>query len=86
MNLLFAANTPWVWDAERNYRILVEENPDLVQAARRGSMTAGDLEEQLRKGSVASQGERRRVSLAVRGGGGGEKEVREMKGDGVGYQ
>jgi hypothetical protein len=87
MNLLFAADTPWVWDAERNYRILVEENPDLVQAARRGSMAAGDLEEQLRKGSVASQGERRRVSLAVRGGGGGmstvdgEKGAREVRGE-----
>jgi hypothetical protein len=89
MNLLFAADTPWVWDAERNYRILVEENPDLVQAARRGSMAAGDLEDQLRKGSVASQGERRRASLAVRGSsgrvptmnGGGEKEIREVNGE-----
>lgn len=67
MNLLFAADSPWVWDAEKNYRILVEENPDLVRAAKRGSMAAGDLEGQLRKMSTGSGGERRRASLAVRG-------------------
>ncbi|KAK4618018.1 Sugar transporter STL1 [Fulvia fulva] len=37
MDLLFAADTPWVWDAERNFKRLKEENPDLVQAARRGA-------------------------------------------------
>ena len=36
MNLLFAADTPWVWDAERNFAILKEQNPELVQAAGRG--------------------------------------------------
>ncbi|KAI9808319.1 MAG: hypothetical protein M1825_004776 [Sarcosagium campestre] len=36
MNLLFAADTPWVWDAERNFALLKAQNPDLVQAARRG--------------------------------------------------
>jgi hypothetical protein len=71
MNLLFAADTPWVWDAERNYRVLVEENPDLVRAAKRGSMAAGDLEDQLRnagsgerKFSLATGDERRRSSAA----------------------
>jgi hypothetical protein len=72
MNLLFAADSPWVWDAERNYRVLVEENPDLVKAAKRGSMAAGDLEDQLRKTtsggerkfSLATGDERRRSSAA----------------------
>ncbi|KAI9890474.1 MAG: hypothetical protein M1814_003958 [Vezdaea aestivalis] len=36
MNLLFAADTPWNWDAERNFAILKEQNPELVQAAQRG--------------------------------------------------
>ncbi|KAL3418715.1 hypothetical protein PVAG01_10431 [Phlyctema vagabunda] len=34
MDLLFAADTPWNWDAERNFAILKAENPDLIQAAR----------------------------------------------------
>jgi hypothetical protein len=62
MNLLFAADSPFVWDAEKNYRILVEENPELVRAARRGSMAAGDLEGQLRSGS---DGGGRKLSLAT---------------------
>lgn len=37
MDLLFAAETPWVWDAERNFARLKEENPDLVMAASRGN-------------------------------------------------
>ena len=37
MNLVFASDSIWNWEAEKNYRRLVEENPDLVQAARRGS-------------------------------------------------
>lgn len=35
MDLLFAANTPWNWDAEKTYKVLAEENPQLVQAAKR---------------------------------------------------
>lgn len=34
MDLLFAADTPWNWDAERNFALLKEQNPDLVQAAK----------------------------------------------------
>ena len=44
MNLLFAADSPWNWEAEKNYRILVEENPDLVRAARRGHSVTSALE------------------------------------------
>jgi hypothetical protein len=38
MDLLFAADTPWVWDAERNYSKLAEENPQILQATRRVRM------------------------------------------------
>ncbi|KAL8995871.1 MAG: hypothetical protein Q9169_004479 [Polycauliona sp. 2 TL-2023] len=36
MNLVFAADSIWNWDAERNFKILKEQNPELVQAAQRG--------------------------------------------------
>ena len=36
MNLLFAADSIWNWEAERNFKILKEQNPELVQAAQRG--------------------------------------------------
>lgn len=37
MNLVFASDSIWNWDAEKNFAILKEENPELVQAARKGS-------------------------------------------------
>ncbi|KAF2208923.1 hypothetical protein CERZMDRAFT_48238 [Cercospora zeae-maydis SCOH1-5] len=37
MDLVFAADSPWVWDAEANFKRLKEENPDLVTAASRGN-------------------------------------------------
>jgi hypothetical protein len=37
MDLLFAAPTPWVWDAERHFAQLKAENPDLVMAASGGN-------------------------------------------------
>lgn len=36
MNLLFAADSIWNWEAERNFALLKEQNPELVQAAQRG--------------------------------------------------
>ncbi|KAL9037330.1 MAG: hypothetical protein Q9180_003780, partial [Flavoplaca navasiana] len=36
MNLVFAADSIWNWEAERNFKILKEQNPELVQAAQRG--------------------------------------------------
>lgn len=36
MDLLFAADTPWNWDAERNFKKLCAENPQLVRAAQGG--------------------------------------------------
>lgn len=35
MDLLFAADTPWNWDAERTFARLKAENPDLVQGTSR---------------------------------------------------
>lgn len=37
MDLLFAADRPWVWDAEENFAKLTEQHPELVAAARRRS-------------------------------------------------
>lgn len=34
MDLLFAADTPWNWDAEKKFAALKAENPDLVVAAK----------------------------------------------------
>ena len=39
MDLLFSANTPWNWDAERNFARIKEQNPQLVQGARAGSIS-----------------------------------------------
>ncbi|KAL9001858.1 MAG: hypothetical protein Q9188_005177 [Gyalolechia gomerana] len=36
MHLLFAADAIWVWHAERNYKLLIEQTPELVQTAQRG--------------------------------------------------
>jgi hypothetical protein len=36
MDLLFAADTPWVWDAERTFTRLKAEQPELIHAARKG--------------------------------------------------
>lgn len=36
MDLLFASDSIWTWDAERDFAILKEQNPELVQAADRG--------------------------------------------------
>ena len=37
MNLVFASDSIWNWEAERNFAILKEQNPELVQAAQRGN-------------------------------------------------
>ena len=44
MDLVFAADSPWVWDAEANFKRLKEENPDLVSAASRGNSVVDDAE------------------------------------------
>lgn len=37
MNLVFASDSIWNWEAEKNYALLKEQNPELVQAAQRGN-------------------------------------------------
>ena len=54
MNLVFASDSIWNWEAERNFKILKEQNPQLVQAARARSV--GDLENSKRGGSLAVAG------------------------------
>jgi hypothetical protein len=36
MDLLFAAETPWVWDAEKRFALLKEEHPEIAHAAHLG--------------------------------------------------
>ena len=60
MNLLFAADSPWNWEAEKNYAILKAENPDLVRAAARGKSVSGASGV-----DVETEGEKRRSSLAT---------------------
>ena len=51
MNLVFASDSIWNWEAERNFKILKEQNPELVQAARRGHSVV-DPETGVRSGSL----------------------------------
>ncbi|KAL9134240.1 MAG: hypothetical protein Q9175_004579 [Cornicularia normoerica] len=63
MNLLFAADSIWNWEAERNFAILKEQNPELVQAAQRGQSVIDPetgLPKSGRQGSVS-----RNMSLDV---------------------
>lgn len=66
MNLVFAADSIWNWDAEKNYKLLIEENPDLIQAARRGSAVIDPetgLPKPERRASAGEKDGARRVSL-----------------------
>lgn len=68
MNLVFASDSIWNWEAEKNFKILKEQNPELVQAARRGDSVV-DPETGLgkRQGSLVP----RTMSLDVGANGGG---------------
>lgn len=59
INLVFASESIWNWEAEKNFAILKEQNPQLVQASRMGSK--GDME----LGRLGSVG--RGMSLDVAG-------------------
>ena len=68
MNLLFAADSIWAWEAEKNYAILKEENPELVQAAQRGKSVSSAIDVEAtggRKASLVAHSEGRRPSLAT---------------------
>lgn len=69
--VVFAADSIFNWEAERNFKRLVEENPELVQAARRGDSVI-DTETGLPKsevngfdGSSDEKGEGRKFSLVT---------------------
>ena len=51
MDLVFASDSIWNWEAEKNFKLLKEQNPQLVQAAQRGKSVV-DPETGLRRGSV----------------------------------
>ena len=53
MDLVFASDSIWNWDAERNFKILKEQNPELVQAAQRGNSVV-DPESGLKSGRQGS--------------------------------
>lgn len=53
MNLLFASDSIWNWDAERNFALLKEQNPELVQAAQQGHSVIDPETGLPRHGSVA---------------------------------
>lgn len=40
MDLVFASDSPWVWDAEKNFAKLKAENPDLLRASIAGQGNA----------------------------------------------
>jgi hypothetical protein len=41
MDLLFAADSPWVWDAEREFARLKAENPGYMEATSRKNSVLG---------------------------------------------
>lgn len=68
MDLVFASDSIWNWEAERNFALLKDENPDLVRAAKTGHGvldTEAALPASRRQGHVST--DRRRASLVVRG-------------------
>ena len=76
MNLVFASDSIWNWEAEKNYKLLVEQNPELVQAARRNSsvvdpetgLPKADREKEGRRPSLVANGSAtRKASLVLNG-------------------
>ena len=65
MNLLFASDSIWNWEAERNFAILKEQNPELVQAAERGhSVVDPETGLPVRRGSVGLVGHKATLEAA----------------------
>lgn len=56
MDLVFACDSIWTWDAEKNFAKLKEENPDLVRAARVGSAADPEAAVGPRRASGATAG------------------------------
>lgn len=67
VDLLFAADSPWVWDAEKHFARLKEEHPEMVMAASRGNSVVNP-EFGLKKGRESPEeedGEQREVAKAA---------------------
>jgi len=63
MNLVFASDSIWNWEAEKNFAVLKEQNPELVQAARRGGSVVDPETGAKRQGSLVP----RNISLDAKG-------------------
>ena len=86
MDLLFATNSWWNWDAESTFARLREENPELVQAARRTGSVAdpesqGGRRKSVRGPSLVPGG---RDEVGIGGGIGGGSETGSEEKGGVG--
>lgn len=67
MDLVFASDSIWVWDAEKNFARLKDENPELIKAAKSGHRSS-DAEKGVfgsRRGSRASTTARKASLPAV---------------------
>lgn len=64
MDLLFAAKTPWVWDAEKNFARLKAEHPEIAHAAREGKLMHDVETGKVGAAGDASSGEERREFVA----------------------
>ncbi|EEP81288.1 conserved hypothetical protein [Uncinocarpus reesii 1704] len=60
MDLLFAADSPWAWDAERTFAQLKHENPNFAQAT--AQLKNGELDEEAGKLQVAASKEMQKSS------------------------
>lgn len=51
IDLLFSTDSPWVWEAEKNFKLQKEQNPDLVlrTGSRQGSVM--DVEKNVVEGT-----------------------------------
>lgn len=74
MDLLFATNSWWNWEAEKTYAMLKEQNPELVQAAQHGQGVV-DAETSLKRGGG------RGLSLVPHGDGGVQEKQVDLESD-----
>jgi hypothetical protein len=63
IDLLFEADSPWVWDAEKHFAHLLEENPNRVLAASRGNSVV-DPEAGMKKADHAETASEERQEVA----------------------
>jgi hypothetical protein len=63
IDLLFEADSPWVWDAEKHFAQLLEENPNRVLAASRGNSVV-DPEAGMKKADQAETASEERQEVA----------------------